>query len=217
MMISHSNTESRNVSGWVLRPLKWGLKHNLNLEKSDKIYIVLERRANMARVIDDFNGKEILIVLGQNIRRARESCNMTFIELSAKSAYDRKELSKLEQGNLDIEFNTAVRLAQVLNVSFPDLFSRNFMVKQSNDNERFRQFREDDYLLVFIENFKRICQIKRKQQLCAYSMTGIQEADVSRIMQRKNSNPRIGTLYAIAFSIETELSAMFSRKMEGTE
>ena len=103
-----------------------------------------------------FNAKEYLIVLGQNVRMMREKRKLSIAKLAELSYYDRICLAKLERGEQNIKLVTVVKLARVLNVSFPSLFSRNFETMISGiEYEGVNGFHEDDYLMIFIENFKR--------------------------------------------------------------
>ena len=103
----------------------------------------------------EFNPTEILLIFGSNIRKSREMQGYTISDLAASIEYDRGCLSALEYGEQNIEYNTALKLAQKLNVPFPDLFSRNYLNKLAKAKNGFlRTYKEDDYLLVFIENFK---------------------------------------------------------------
>ena len=76
----------------------------------------------------EFNVKDILLVFGANIRRAREMQGLGIAELAASIDYDRGCLSSLEYGEQNIEYSTALNLARKLNVPFPALFSRNQMI-----------------------------------------------------------------------------------------
>ena len=67
------------------------------------------------------------IVFGQNIKNAREKQNITKQKLAESIGYDRNSLSKLERGEKNVQYKTAVRLAEALDVPFPKLFSRNYV------------------------------------------------------------------------------------------
>ncbi|MCR5610155.1 MAG: helix-turn-helix domain-containing protein [Lachnospiraceae bacterium] len=166
----------------------------------------------------EFNPTEILLVFGTNIRKSREMQNYTISDLAISIAYDRGCLSALEYGEQNIEYNTALNLARKLNVSFPALFSRNYHNNLVNDKNAFScTFKEDDYLLVFIENFKREMQRKQIKQIEIYGATDIQTAMISRIINRKALNPTIKTLYAMAYTINIEMYSLFTRKTRKDE
>lgn len=157
----------------------------------------------------EFNVKDILLVFGANIRRAREMQGLGIAELAASIDYDRGCLSSLEYGEQNIEYSTALNLARKLNVPFPALFSRNYLSELSNDSSS--TFTEDDYLLVFVENIKKVMRSKQLKQIEIYGATDVQTAMVSRIIHRKATNPTIRTLYAMAYTVDTDMYNLFLR------
>lgn len=164
---------------------------------------------------DKFNADKVLVIFGSNIRKARIKNNLSLVALAELANYDRTCLSKLEDGKQNIEFITSVKLAKVLNVSYPALFSRNFMEQDPKSGENFSGgFQEDDYLLVFIENFQRYLQKLEKLQMYVYFETGVSESMVSRIVNRKNRNPTLRTLYAMTFAVYGDMYNLFSRISE---
>ncbi len=166
----------------------------------------------------EFNPTEILLVFGSNIRKSREMQGYTISDLAASIEYDRGCLSALEYGEQNIEYATALNLARKLNVPFPVLFSRNYLNDLANDKNNFSgNFKEDDYLLVFIENFKRDMKSKQLKQIEIYGATDIQTAMISRIINRKALNPTIKTLYAMAYTVGTEMYNLFLRNTKREE
>lgn len=160
----------------------------------------------------EFNALEILLVFGSNIKKSREMQGYSICDLATAIGYDRGCLSALEYGEQNIEYQTALNLARKLNVSFPALFSRNYLNELSSDGTNFSSsFIEDDYLLVFIENFKKIVKSKQIKQIEIYGATDVQTSMVSRIINRKMFNPTIKTLYAMAYTIDTEMFSLFLR------
>lgn len=160
----------------------------------------------------EFNPKDILLVFGANIRKAREMQGLGIAELAASIEYDRGCLSSLEYGEQNIEYITALNLARKLNTPFHALFSRNYLNASVNENVGLSgTFTEDDYLLVFIENFQRAMKWKQLKQIEIYSATDVQTAMVSRIINRKSLNPTISTLYAMAYTVDVEMYSLFSR------
>ena len=160
----------------------------------------------------EFNPTEILLVFGSNIRKSREMQGYTISDLAASIEYDRGCLSALEYGEQNIEYTTALNLARKLNVPFPALFSRNYLNDLANVKNVFsRNYKEDDYLLVFVENFKRDMKSKQLKQIEIYGATDIQTAMVSRIINRKALNPTIKTLYAMSYTVGTEMYNLFLR------
>lgn len=166
----------------------------------------------------EFNPTEILLVLGSNIRKSREMQGYTISDLAASIEYDRGCLSSLEYGEQNIEYATALNLARKLNVPFPTLFSRNYLSDLANDKNDFSgNFKEDDYLLVFVENFKRDMKSKQLKQIEIYGATDTQTAMISRIINRKALNPTIKTLYAMAYTVGTEMYNLFLRNTREEE
>lgn len=150
--------------------------------------------------------KEMLLVFGQNIKKAREKQNLGIRELASCTKYDRNCLSRLEYGEQNITYKTAMRLAKELNIPFPVLFSRNYCV----NNEDF--FCEDDFLMVFVENLKRELKSKGMIQVQIYIECGVQESVISRILSGKTGNPTLGTLCKIAAVVtDGNMTRLFSR------
>lgn len=160
----------------------------------------------------EFKPDEILLVFGSNIRKSREMQGYTISDIAASIEYDRGCLSALEYGEQNIEYTTALNLARKLNVPFPSLFSRNYLCYLANDKNEFSaNFKEDDYLLVFVENFKRNMKSKQLKQIEIYGATNTQTAMVSRIINRKTLNPTIKTLYAMSYTVGIEMYNLFLR------
>lgn len=163
----------------------------------------------------EFDPKDILLVFGANIRKTREMQGLGIAELAASINYDRGCLSSLEYGEQNIEYTTALNLARKLNAPFPALFSRNYLSNLANkSSSTLRTFIEDDYLLVFVENIKSVMKSKQLKQIEIYGATDIQTAMVSRIIHRKAQNPTLKTLYAIAYTVDTEMYSLFLRTEE---
>jgi transcriptional regulator with XRE-family HTH domain len=166
----------------------------------------------------EFNPTDILLVFGSNIRKSREMQGYTISDLAVSIGYDRSCLSALEYGEQNIEYNTALSLARKLNVPFPALFSRNYLNSLAGDNNDFSgTFKEDDYLLIFIENLKREMQHKQIKQIEIYGATDIQTAMISRIINHKALNPTIKTLYAMAYTVANEMYILFTRNTREDE
>ena len=166
----------------------------------------------------EFNPTDILLVFGSNIRKSREMQGYTISDLAVSIGYDRSCLSALEYGEQNIEYNTALSLARKLNVPFPALFSINYLNSLAGDNNDFSgTFKEDDYLLIFIENLKREMQHKQIKQIEIYGATDIQTAMISRIINHKALNPTIKTLYAMAYTVANEMYILFTRNTREDE
>lgn len=168
--------------------------------------------------MDSFTDTEQLIVFGQNIRKSRKRKNLTIIRLAELSGYDRLCLSKLEYGNQNIRYSSAQNLAKALDVPFPALFSRNFLNEQANNQFSYSgSYTEDDFMLVFIENFRRELQTKRLTQMRVYIDSGLPEATISRILKGKDRNPTLCTLCKMAAVTNRDLSFLFSRTIFSKE
>lgn len=155
------------------------------------------------------NLSESILIFGQNIKRIRERSNLDICELAEKIDYDRNDLSRLEYGEQNISYKTAVDFAKKLNVPFQMLFSRNFAV---NDKEKFC---EDNFLMIYIENIKRELKAKGMTQAHIYVECGINESTVSRLLTGKKANPRINTLALIASAVaDGDLKKLFSRSCD---
>ena len=158
------------------------------------------------------------IVFGQNIKNAREKQNITKQKLAESIGYDRNSLSKLERGEKNVQYKTAVRLAEALDVPFPKLFSRNYVDGRDRQAEKSlsmpEHFVQDDYLMVYIENirFKYLSQSFTQQDLASDS--GLTKALVNMILHKENKNPTIDTLYKMAKAAGGSLEEMFSRASE---
>ncbi|MCI6867894.1 MAG: helix-turn-helix domain-containing protein [Lachnospiraceae bacterium] len=158
------------------------------------------------------------IVFGQNIKNAREKQNITKQKLAESIGYDRNSLSKLERGEKNVQYKTAVRLAEALDVPFPKLFSRNYVDGRDRQAEKSlsmpEHFVQDDYLMVYIENirFKYLSQSLTQQDLASDS--GLTKALVNMILHKENKNPTIDTLYKMAKAAGGSLEEMFSRASE---
>lgn len=151
----------------------------------------------------EFDPSEILLVFGSNIRKSREMKGYTISDLATSINYDRNCLSALEYGEQNIEYLTALNLARKLNVSFPALFSRNYLSDLGYNSLNFSG--------NFIENFQKIMKSKQLRQIEIYGATDIQPALISRLVNRKALNPTIKTLYAMAYTIDVEMYNLFLR------
>ena len=161
---------------------------------------------------EEFQKETVLIVFGKNIKRAREKKKLGIRQLADAAKYDRGCISALERGEQNLELKTAVNLARVLDVSFPALFSRSFMDGQGEaPADTSAPFYEDDFLLVFAENFKRSLQRLRRSQTRVYVETGVSETAVSRIVRSRNTNPTLQTLSSLAAATDADLCSLFSR------
>ena len=73
---------------------------------------------------DRYN-KEIKL-FGERLKEIRLYRNMIQLDLGEAIGMERSEISKMEHGKKNVEFNTIVRLAQALDVNLYDFFSSKF-------------------------------------------------------------------------------------------
>ena len=70
----------------------------------------------------DRYSKEI-IRFGERVREIRLYRNMIQLDLGEAIGMERSEISKIENGKKNVEFNTMIRLAEALEVELSDFFS----------------------------------------------------------------------------------------------
>ena len=66
--------------------------------------------------------KEI-VQFGENVRRIRMANGLTQLDLEAATGIDRGDISRIENGRMDIQFSSIVKLAKGLDVDSKDLFA----------------------------------------------------------------------------------------------
>lgn len=158
------------------------------------------------------NTYDILSIFGENVCFYRKKRNMNIQELSNKISYDRVCLSRVECGEHNIRYKTALKLAKELNVFFPALFS-----KISNENSIDR-FCYDNFLGIFIDNVRKELRHKRMTQSRIYIESGLNESVVSRVLNGKINNPTLNTLVRIGTSvIDTDIDKLFIRTINVEE
>ena len=164
-------------------------------------------------MIVEYNPKGALIVFGQNIKKVREAKGIKIKEVAQLAGYDRECLSRLEYGEQNIKVQTAIKLARALNISFPALFSRNFMDGNRENPEIQIQnpFVADDFLKIFVENFQKILRSNGQTQMTIVEVTGVSNTTVSKIVTGKYKNPTLETLNAMAYTTKTDLYSLFAR------
>lgn len=161
----------------------------------------------------DFRPEEILVVLGHNIRTTRERKGYNISDLAKEIGYDRNCLSDAEYGEQNLEYKTVLNLSRALNVSFPTLFSRNYQNTFTDfDSSLSSDFIEDDYLLVFVENYQRVMKSLQINHIEVYAAADIRPETISRIINKKILNPTIKTLYAMAYTTGIDMYNLFLRK-----
>ena len=76
----------------------------------------------MIRQSDKTNLKK----LGANIKRLRETKNLSLRELSYECDIDNSKISKIEKGQINITFTTILQIAKALEVNPSDLLQTEF-------------------------------------------------------------------------------------------
>jgi transcriptional regulator with XRE-family HTH domain len=72
------------------------------------------------------NNKKYLIILGANIKRLRETKNLSLRELSYACDIDNSKISKIEKGQINITFTTLLQLANALEIHPSEILNANF-------------------------------------------------------------------------------------------
>lgn len=68
------------------------------------------------------DNKAILQTLGNNIRQVRKGKNMTQLDLEVASGITAGDISKIENGQINVAFTTLVKLAIALNVELESFY-----------------------------------------------------------------------------------------------
>lgn len=66
--------------------------------------------------------KEI-VKFGENVRKLRMEKGLTQLDLEAATGIDRGDISRIENGRMDIQFSSIVKLAEGLDIYTKELFS----------------------------------------------------------------------------------------------
>lgn len=68
--------------------------------------------------------KELLISIGQNIKRTREKKNITQAELAARCNYEKSNMSRIESGNTNLTIGTLLNIAENLETDIISLIKK---------------------------------------------------------------------------------------------
>ena len=60
---------------------------------------------------------------GKHLRKIRKGKNLSQLDLELNSGINRTEISRIENGQKNIEFFTLVKLSEALNIDISELFS----------------------------------------------------------------------------------------------
>ncbi|HEX4850614.1 MAG TPA: helix-turn-helix transcriptional regulator [Puia sp.] len=72
--------------------------------------------------MDSKRYKKEIKQFGENVRRFRTEQGLTQFSLEALTGIDRGDISRIENGLVDIQFSRAVKLAEGLEISTNELF-----------------------------------------------------------------------------------------------
>jgi len=65
--------------------------------------------------------KELLIIIGNNIRKIRLRKNITQVELAEKCDFEKSNMRRIEAGNTNPTIKTLLKIANGLDVTIVDL------------------------------------------------------------------------------------------------
>lgn len=68
------------------------------------------------------NEFQLYIKVGQNIRRIRESKNLSQQELADRCNFEKSNMSRIEAGRTNLTLNTLLTISNVLSVPIKDIF-----------------------------------------------------------------------------------------------
>ena len=77
------------------------------------------------------NNEKFRILFGENLKKIRESKNLSFRKLAQRCDVDYANLNKIEKGMINISMSTIYEISKGLNVQPKDLFD--FEVKHDID------------------------------------------------------------------------------------
>ncbi len=72
---------------------------------------------------DEKRYKKEIVQFGSKLKELRESQNMTQLDLELASGINRTEISRIENGQNNIEFFTIVKLAEALQINIYKFFN----------------------------------------------------------------------------------------------
>jgi transcriptional regulator with XRE-family HTH domain len=67
--------------------------------------------------------KEILITLGANIRKVRKERKLIQLDLEVASGIAAGDISKIENGHINVAFTTLIKIAEALKVELNELYT----------------------------------------------------------------------------------------------
>ena len=151
------------------------------------------------------NRLPVAAVFGKNIENLRINENSKRYVFSKHIHYDRNRLAELEDGMQDIHLSTAIRIAKSVNISLEFLFDPSF--RDEFDSCRLEQFKDVDYLSVFISNVT-----KKLSTLNLKKTTAFRNREKAfRILSKRVTDPMISSLSEMAEDLNTPLSELLRK------
>lgn len=159
----------------------------------------------MALAYTSKDDSDVLKIFGENIRSVRAVNGLTIKKLAKAARCSRDGLSLIENGERDSNYSIAIRISRALNISFPDLVTRNF------DSKNGIEFVDDDFILIFAENLSNQLKVLGMSQYQLSQETGISESNISKILNGKNTNPKLTTLDLLSKAVQIGLDCLLKR------
>jgi transcriptional regulator with XRE-family HTH domain len=150
------------------------------------------------RVLYTF-GKNIDILLGLN------KC-INYEEKGRFLRYDRNRLSYLLAGKQNIKLSTAVKMAEILDIDFPDLFIPDIM---KNKWTNFSGATYIDYRNMFVRNVRRIVENDETKNFNSINESSL--THTNKVLNNKVDNPTLVTLFLISQDVDRPLWELFRR------
>ncbi|MBG9770924.1 helix-turn-helix domain-containing protein [Bacillus vallismortis] len=148
------------------------------------------------------------IFFGENVGKIMTKRGLTQRKLKELSRVSRQTINKTlqltSQKDLDISLTTALSIAKALNVDFPSLFTR------INTLEDMNKYRDDNYLIIFSENVKRLHRGSLQKYLS--TQPGVSESTISEILNLQVNNPKLSSMIYISEALGCHLSELLRRE-----
>ena len=74
----------------------------------------------------DMDGTKFLLLFGRNMKRLRNSQNLSLRQMATRCNIDYSDIGKIERGNRNIQMSTVLELAKGLGVHPKELFDFEF-------------------------------------------------------------------------------------------
>lgn len=146
-------------------------------------------------------------IVSENIGKLMALKGLSQQGLADNLELSRNTINKITSFKRDSnpKISTLIKVAKALDIDFPQLFIREMDSSKSFDNE----MSLEKYMNIFIQNTE--LRIRGKKRKILSSDPGVQESTVSEILNGKNLDPKISTLYAISEQLDVRLGYLFIR------